>query len=168
MEESVTSEGLEFKWGKKKCVGGKKKDVQFYESFIYDGDEYRLYDSVLVGDASEPDSTEPFIGMIIKIWEHANKHIPRKVKLLWFFKPSEIAPYLEGVPDVLANELFLASGEGLGLANINQLVTNYSSAYYVEFSFSLLLVEHVLAFFIDMYLILCCVLNYIVHPLLFC
>ncbi|XP_020878800.1 protein ANTI-SILENCING 1 [Arabidopsis lyrata subsp. lyrata] len=121
MEESVTSEGLEFKWGKKKCVGGKKKDVQFYESFIYDGDEYHLYDCVLVGDASEPDSTEPFIGMIIKIWEHANKHIPRKVKLLWFFKPSEIAPYLEGVPDVLANELFLASGEGLGLANINQL-----------------------------------------------
>ncbi|CAL9229955.1 unnamed protein product [Arabidopsis halleri] len=121
MEESVTSEGLEFKWGKKKCVGGKKKDVQFYESFIYDGDEYRLYDCVLVGDSSEPDSTEPFIGMIIKIWEHANKHIPRKVKLLWFFKPSEIAPYLEGVPDVLANELFLASGEGLGLANINQL-----------------------------------------------
>ncbi|KAG7550310.1 Bromo adjacent homology (BAH) domain [Arabidopsis thaliana x Arabidopsis arenosa] len=121
MEESVVaSEGLEFKWGKKKGVGGKKKDVQFYESFIYDGDEYRLYDCVLVGDAS-PDSTEPFIGMIIKIWEHANKHIPRKVKLLWFFKPSEIAPYLEGVPDVLANELFLASGEGLGLANTNLL-----------------------------------------------
>ncbi|CAB87707.1 putative protein [Arabidopsis thaliana] len=121
MEESVASEGLEFKWGKKKGVGGKKKDVQFYESFTYDGDEYRLYDCVLVGNASEPDSTEPFIGMIIKIWEHANKHIPKKVKLLWFFKPSEIAPYLEGVPNVLANEVFLASGEGLGLANTNQL-----------------------------------------------
>ncbi|CAA0402012.1 unnamed protein product [Arabidopsis thaliana] len=121
MEESVASEGLEFKWGKKKGVGGKKKDVQFYESFTYDGDEYRLYDCVLVGNASELDSTEPFIGMIIKIWEHANKHIPKKVKLLWFFKPSEIAPYLEGVPNVLANEVFLASGEGLGLANTNQL-----------------------------------------------
>ncbi|EOA20157.1 hypothetical protein CARUB_v10000449mg [Capsella rubella] len=121
MEESIGSEGLQFKWGKKKSVGGKKKDVQFYESFTYDGDEYHLYDCVLVGNASEPESTEPFIGMIIKIWEHANKHIPRKVKLLWFFKPSEILPYLEEVPDALANELFLGSGEGLGLANINQL-----------------------------------------------
>lgn len=147
MDESVGSEGLEFKWGKKKGVGGKKKDVQFYESFTYDGEEYRLYDCVLVGNASEPDSNEPFIGMIIKIWEHADKHIPRKVKLLWFFKPSEISPYLEGIPDVLPNELFLASGEGRGLANINQLVTDYSSAYYVEFSFSILLVEYGLAFF---------------------
>ncbi|XP_019089870.1 PREDICTED: protein ANTI-SILENCING 1-like [Camelina sativa] len=121
MEESIGSEGLEFKWGKKKSVGGRNKDVKFYESFTYDGDEYHLYDCVLVGNSSEPDSTEPFVGKIIKIWEHANKHIPRKVKLLWFFKPSEILPYLEGVPEVLANELFLASGEGRGLANINEL-----------------------------------------------
>lgn len=135
MEESVGAEGLEFNWGKKRGVGGKKKDVRFYESFTYDGDEYSLYDCVLVGDPREPDSAEPFVGKIIKIWEHTNKRakFPRQVKLLWFFKPSEISPYLEGVPDVLANELFLASGEGAGLANVNQLVTDYSSIYYFEF-----------------------------------
>ncbi|RID68291.1 hypothetical protein BRARA_C00461 [Brassica rapa] len=124
MEEAAGDEGLEFKWGKKRRVGGKKKDVQFYESFTFDGDEYSLYDSVLVGDASEQDSHELFVAKIIKIWEHTNKRAknPRQVKLLWFFRPSEISPHLlEGVQDVLANELFLASGEGPGLANVNPL-----------------------------------------------
>uniref|UniRef100_M4CPF9 BAH domain-containing protein n=1 Tax=Brassica campestris TaxID=3711 RepID=M4CPF9_BRACM len=124
MEDAPRDEGLEFKWGKKRRVGGKKKDVQFYESFTFDGDEYSLYDSVLVGDASEQDSHELFVAKIIKIWEHTNKRAknPRQVKLLWFFRPSEISPHLlEGVQDVLANELFLASGEGPGLANVNPL-----------------------------------------------
>ncbi|CAN8299260.1 unnamed protein product [Cochlearia groenlandica] len=122
-EESLGGEEVEFKWGKKRGTGGKNKDIQFYESFTYEGEEYSLYDSVLVADASDPDSAEPFIGMIIKIWERTNKNakVPRQVKLLWFFKPSEISDYLEGVSDVLSNELFLASGEGLGLANVNQL-----------------------------------------------
>lgn len=138
MEESVGAEGLEFKWGKKRRVGGKNKDVQFYESFTYDGDEYCLYDCVLLCDPREPDSGEPFVGKIIKIWEHSNKRakFSKQVKLLWFFKPSEISPYLEQIPDVLANELFLASGEGVGLANINPLVTNYSSVYYFDFFIS--------------------------------
>ncbi|KAJ0243302.1 Protein ANTI-SILENCING 1 [Hirschfeldia incana] len=126
MEEASASvdEGLEFKWGKQKGVGGKKKDVRFYESFTFDGDEYCLYDSVLVSDPNEPDSDELFVGKIIKIWEHTNKRAkhPRQVKLLWFFKPSEMPPgVVEGVPDVLANELFLASGEGPGLASVNPL-----------------------------------------------
>ncbi|KAF3545987.1 hypothetical protein DY000_02009942 [Brassica cretica] len=35
----------------------------------------------------------------------------------------KISPHLlEGVPDVLAKELFLASGEGPGLANVNPLI----------------------------------------------
>ncbi|KAG2300583.1 hypothetical protein Bca52824_037055 [Brassica carinata] len=117
-------EGLEFKWGKQKGVGGKKKDVRFYESFTFDGDEYCLYDSVLVTDPNEPDSDELFVGKIIKIWEHTNKRAkhPRQVKLLWFFKPSEMPPgVVERVPDLFANELFLASGEGPGLANVNPL-----------------------------------------------
>ncbi|KAG2334303.1 protein ANTI-SILENCING 1 [Brassica napus] len=124
MREASGDECLEFKWGKKRIVGGKKKDVQFYESFTFDGDEYSLYDSVLVGDANEPDSHELFVAKIIKIWEHTNKRAknPRQVKLLWFFRPSEISPrLLEGVQDVLAKELFLASGEGPGLANVNPL-----------------------------------------------
>ncbi|KAJ0260793.1 Protein ANTI-SILENCING 1 [Hirschfeldia incana] len=125
MEEAPRDAGLEFKWGKKRGVGGKNKDVQFYESFTFDGDEYSLYDSVLVGDPNEPGgSHELFVAKIIKIWEHTNKRAktPRQVKLLWFFRPSEISPnLLEGVPDVLAKELFLASGEGPGLANVNPL-----------------------------------------------
>ncbi|XP_018442284.1 protein ANTI-SILENCING 1 [Raphanus sativus] len=126
MEEAAASvdEGLEFKWGKQKGVGGKKKDVRFYESFTFDGDEYCLHDCVLVTDPNEPDSDELFVGKIIKIWEHTNKRAkhPRQVKLLWFFKPSEMPPgVVEAVPDVLANELFLASGEGPGLASVNPL-----------------------------------------------
>lgn len=128
MEEAAASvdEGLEFKWGKQKGVGGKKKDVRFYESFTFDGDEYCLHDCVLVTDPNEPDSDELFVGKIIKIWEHTNKRAkhPRQVKLLWFFKPSEMPPgVVEAVPDVLANELFLASGEGPGLASVNPLVS---------------------------------------------
>uniref|UniRef100_A0A0D3EG73 BAH domain-containing protein n=1 Tax=Brassica oleracea var. oleracea TaxID=109376 RepID=A0A0D3EG73_BRAOL len=125
MEEAAGGdEGLEFKWGKQKGIGGKKKDVRFYESFTFDGDEYRLYDCVLVPDPNEPDSDELFVGKIIKIWEHTNKRAkhPRQVKLLWFFKPSEMPPgVVEGLPDLLANELFLASGEGPGLASVNPL-----------------------------------------------
>ncbi|XP_024011169.1 protein ANTI-SILENCING 1 [Eutrema salsugineum] len=124
MEESAgADEGLEFKWGKKRGVGGTNKEVQFYESFTFDGDDYCLYDCVLVGDANEPEG-EPFVGKIIKIWEHTNKRFknPRKVKILWFIKPSEISPdVLKGVPDLLPNELFLASGEGVGVANVNKL-----------------------------------------------
>lgn len=114
----------QFKWGKKRVHGVEKKDVQFYESFTYDGSEYCLYDCVLIGNACKPDSSEFFVGKIIKMWEHNDqRQNPRRVELLWFFKPSEISSYLLGVQHVLANELFLASGTGLGLTNENQLVT---------------------------------------------
>ena len=146
MEEAAGGdEGLEFKWGKQKGIGGKKKDVRFYESFTFDGDEYRLYDCVLVPDPNEPDSDELFVGKIIKIWEHTNKRAkhPRQVKLLWFFKPSEMPPgVVEGLPDLLANELFLASGEGPGLASVNPLV----NWFVLTSSFSILSVDHDLAF----------------------
>ncbi|XP_065849097.1 protein ANTI-SILENCING 1 [Euphorbia lathyris] len=106
-------ESIEFKWGIKRGLGGKKKDVQFYESFMYDSVEYRLYDSVYMYMESEP---EPFIGKIIKIWETSDK--TKKVKILWFFRPCEISNYLQD-NTASANELFLASGTGAGLANIN-------------------------------------------------
>ncbi|XP_010519917.1 PREDICTED: protein ANTI-SILENCING 1 [Tarenaya hassleriana] len=118
MEESIEVEDSEFVWGKKRGIGGKKKDVQFYESFTYDGEEYRLYDCVLACKEGEP---EPFVGKIIKIWEHPRMENGRRVKLLWFFKPSEISSYLEGVLDILPNELFLASGKGDGLTDVNPL-----------------------------------------------
>lgn len=126
MERSVKVNGLPFKWGKKSV---ENKDVQFYESFTYGGCEYCLYDCVSVGDdSSKLGSREFFVGKIIKMWEYNDqRQDPRRVELLWFFKPSELSVYLEGLQDVLANELFLASGSGLGLTNENLLVTKFLS-----------------------------------------
>ncbi|KAJ0253199.1 hypothetical protein HA466_0122660 [Hirschfeldia incana] len=113
-------DGLPFKWGKKSVDN---KDVQCYGSFTYGGCEYCLYDCVFVGDgSSKVDSGVFFVGKIIKMWEYTDqRQDPRRVELLWFFKPSELSLYLDGVGDVLANELFLASGSGLGLTNENLL-----------------------------------------------
>lgn len=115
MVEDANEKDPEFKWGKHKCVGGKRREVNFYESFTYDGVHYTLYDSVYLYKDGE---TEPFIGKLIKIWENADKS--KKVKILWFFRPCEIFNFLKGY-ETVENELFLASGEGLGLTNINPL-----------------------------------------------
>ncbi|KAL3566208.1 hypothetical protein D5086_031623 [Populus alba] len=115
MVEAEKADCIEFKWGKKRGVGGKKKDVQFYESFFYDGVDYTLYDSVYMYKEGEP---EPYIGKLIKIWENADK--TKKVKVLWFFRPHEISNYL-GDEKTPKNELFLASGEGVGNTNVNPL-----------------------------------------------
>ncbi|XP_057478472.1 protein ANTI-SILENCING 1-like isoform X2 [Actinidia eriantha] len=108
-------ENLEFNWGKKRGVGGNKKEVQFYESFTYDGVDYMLHDCVYMYKEGEP---EPYIGKLIKIWENADK--TKKVKVHWFFHPSEILNYF-GDEEALQNEIFLASGEGVGVANVNPL-----------------------------------------------
>ncbi|XP_022982080.1 protein ANTI-SILENCING 1-like isoform X1 [Cucurbita maxima] len=115
MVETEQEEKVEFQWGKRKGIGGKKKDVSFYESFTYDGVEYFLYDSVYLYKEGEP---EPYIGKILKIWQNPDK--TKKVKILWFFRPCEILNYL-GAEDTRDNELFLASGDGVGLANVNSL-----------------------------------------------
>ncbi|KAH1124737.1 hypothetical protein AAZX31_06G077600 [Glycine max] len=115
MVEAGEEEVIEFKWGTRKGLGGKKKDVQFYESFTYDGVEYSLFDSVFLYKEGEP---EHYIGKILKIWENSDKS--KKVKILWYFRPSEILNFLEG-SETLENELFLASGEGEGLVNVNPL-----------------------------------------------
>ncbi|KAL4302700.1 hypothetical protein GQ457_10G002250 [Hibiscus cannabinus] len=106
-----------FKWGKKRGIGGRNNDVQFYESFTYDGLDYNLYDNVYLHKAGQP---LPYLGKLIKIWENPDKS--KRVKVLWFFRPCEISSHLVGE---LAhpNEVFLASGEGVGLVNINPLET---------------------------------------------
>ncbi|GMG99052.1 hypothetical protein Nepgr_000892 [Nepenthes gracilis] len=108
-------DGIGFKWGIMRRRGGTKKDVQFYESFTFDDEEYFLYDSVYLFKDGE---VEPYIGKLIKIWEHANK--TKKVKVLWFFRPHEISNYIGG-EKLLKNEILLATGNGRGLANINPL-----------------------------------------------
>lgn len=120
MAEEGKEDDLEFAWGRKKGVGGKKKEVRFYESFTFDGVEYTLYDSVYLYKEGEP---EPYIGRLVKMWEAPDKS--KKVKILWYFRPCEILNFLEGC-ETLDNELFLASGEGLGLSNINPLVIGFS------------------------------------------
>lgn len=125
---------LEFMWGKKRGIGGKKKEVQFYESFTYDGVDYNLYDSVYMVKEGEP---EPYIGKLIKIWESGDK--TKKVKVQWFFQPSEILRWLGDVT-VLENEIFLATGEGVGLANVNPLVCDSM----LETFFCLLFMFHML------------------------
>lgn len=115
MAEENEDKSLGFKWLKKRGFGGKKKDIQFYESFVYDGVEYTLYDCVYMYKEGYP---EPYIGKLIKIWEHSDKI--KKVKVQWFFYVWEILNYL-GDTKALDKEIFLASGEGFGLANLNPL-----------------------------------------------
>ncbi|KAH6825209.1 bromo-adjacent homology domain-containing protein, partial [Perilla frutescens var. hirtella] len=116
MSALVESEKLddpEFKWVRKRNVGGKNRDVQFYDSFTYDGVDYALYDCVYMYTQGAP---APYIGKLVKMWETASGI--KKIKVQWFFRPSEISYYLKDA-EVLENEVFFASGDGIGLANLN-------------------------------------------------
>ncbi|XP_015885217.3 protein ANTI-SILENCING 1 [Ziziphus jujuba] len=126
MGEGELSEELEFAWGRKSGRGGLNKGCQFYKSFRYDGLEYLLYDCVYLYKDGEP---EPYIGKIIKIWEHYDRS--RKVKVLWFFRPCEISNYIGDEVKVVENELFLASGNGVGLTNINPLEAIAGKCYVI-------------------------------------
>ena len=108
------AEPIQFSWGKRRATGGVKMDIQFYGSFTLDNVKYSLYDCVYLFKHGE---TEPYIGKIVKIWEQNNA---KKVKILCFFHPDEIQNYLRG--PVMGKEIFLACGEGTGLADINPLV----------------------------------------------
>ncbi|KAJ8756083.1 hypothetical protein K2173_024630 [Erythroxylum novogranatense] len=99
-----------FKWGLKKGVGV-NKDVQFYHSFTLEGVEYFLYDCVYL--LNQP---ENYIGKLVKMYETPTGE--KKVKVVWYFRPMEIREFL-GAYEPRWNELFLASGEGDGVTNIN-------------------------------------------------
>ncbi|XP_026408633.1 protein ANTI-SILENCING 1-like isoform X2 [Papaver somniferum] len=117
MPDTKEEENLEFKWLKKRGIGGRRKEVQFYDSFVFDSEEYSLYDCVYMYKDGEPG---PYIGKLIKIWEQPGNL--KKVKVLWFFRPIEVVNYI-GDEEVPENELFLASGkqDSRGLTNINPL-----------------------------------------------
>lgn len=112
--EDQSNDDIQFQWGQKRGIGGAKRDCQFYESFTFDNVNYSLYDSVYLFKHGEP---EPYIGKILKIWEQSGH---KRVKILWFFRPNEIQNYL-GDHASLEKEIFLASGEGVGLSNVNAL-----------------------------------------------
>ncbi|KAK6912155.1 hypothetical protein RJ641_024248, partial [Dillenia turbinata] len=114
-DEAPKEENVEFKWGRKGGVGAKNKQVQFCESFTYDGVDYSLFDCVYLWGANE---TKPYVGKLVKIWEKPNNE--KWIKTVWFFCDEDIKYWLkDDLP--LKNEIFLASGEGIGLSNINHL-----------------------------------------------
>ncbi|KAL3376803.1 hypothetical protein AABB24_003297 [Solanum stoloniferum] len=113
LQEAAEEDSPEFSWGAKKGKGAHNKDVQFYKSFTYAGVEFNLYDCVYMYRHGEE---EPDIGKIVKVWE--TKTRKRIVKVVWFFRPTELTHWLGNIK-VLGNELLLASGEGVGLSNCN-------------------------------------------------
>ncbi|XP_058724743.1 protein ANTI-SILENCING 1-like [Vicia villosa] len=108
---------VEFKWGKKRGKGGKKRDIQFYESFTLNGVDYSLFDTVYIKNGAQ---SEPHIGKIIKIWETSTSEKARKIKIQRFVRPREISKLLTRVK-IYYNELFLACGDCTELAIINPL-----------------------------------------------
>ncbi|KAI3839124.1 hypothetical protein MKW92_034250 [Papaver armeniacum] len=121
-----TGNTLDFKWGKLK---GKTRDgIQLYESFMLDKVEYCLYDCVYL--QNEDESKENHIGKIVKIMDSPNNQ--RKVKIVWFFRPSQVQNWLrERNVAFLVHEIFLASGEGIGVANINPVEAIVGKCYVV-------------------------------------
>lgn len=118
---SLQSEGNvgeleEFKWGNKRGVGVKNKEIQYYESFVYEGVEYFLYDCVYLYSSGH---VETSIGKLVKIYERPTRE--KMIKVVWFFRPMEIQNFL-GQYQPSWNELFLASGYGKGVSNVNFLV----------------------------------------------
>lgn len=114
--EANVGKMIDFKWGDKRGVGGKNKDIQYYESFVYEGVQYFLYDCVYLYTAGH---VETSIGKLVKIFETRNRQ--KMIKLVWFFRPFDIRNWL-GQYKPCWNELFLASGEGKGVSNFNYLV----------------------------------------------
>ncbi|WCJ40634.1 nucleic acid binding [Euphorbia peplus] len=102
-----------FKWGIKRGVGQKKKENQFYGSFIYYDVEYFLNDYVSLYGTTD---VETHIGKLVQMYETPEHgHI---VKVIWLFRPVEIRNFLRGY-EPRWNELFLACGEGQGVSNFN-------------------------------------------------
>ncbi|KAI3977986.1 hypothetical protein MKX01_032363 [Papaver californicum] len=125
-EEIDNGNTLDFKWGNLK---GKTKDnTLLYESFMLNEVEYCLYDCVYL--QNEDKSKENHIGKIVKIMDHPDNQ--RKVKIVWFFRPSEVQKWLrEREVAFLVHEIFLASGEGRGNANINPVEAIVGKCYVV-------------------------------------
>ncbi|GKE25655.1 anti-silencing 1-like protein isoform X1 [Tanacetum coccineum] len=111
----AVSGDIKFKWGQKGRRGGKDPRMHYYGSFTYDDVEYSLYDSVYMWSDGQP---SPNIGKIVNIYETPLQK--KMVKVVWYFRPAEVKMWLNGT-HLLQNELFLASGEGQGLSNVNVL-----------------------------------------------
>ncbi|XP_058751837.1 protein ANTI-SILENCING 1-like [Vicia villosa] len=104
----------DFKWGNRKGIDAGSKDTVLYESFVYDGVEYFLYDCVYF---YHTDHVETSIGKLVKMFERDGR---KMIDVVWFFRPMEIRNF-HGSYKPFWNELFLASGKGIGVSNCNLL-----------------------------------------------
>jgi hypothetical protein len=137
--------GLEnqiFKWGTKRGVGRLNKEIQFYESFTYDGVKYCLHDCVCFYREGDSGTN---IGKLVQIFETAAHE--RMVRAVWFFCPKDIRNFL-GDYKPNRNELFLASGKGKGLSNVNLVVNQTLNHYQFVFSSELVSCANVIEFFL--------------------
>lgn len=141
--------GLEnqiFKWGTKRGVGRLNKEIQFYESFTYDGVKYCLHDCVCFYREGDSGTN---IGKLVQIFETAAHE--RMVRAVWFFCPKDIRNFL-GDYKPNRNELFLASGKGKGLSNVNLVVNQTLNHYQFVFSSELVSCANVIEFFYNVLL----------------
>lgn len=106
-----------FKWGAKRGVGRKNHNVRFYESFTFEGIEYRLFDCAYFFVYGQ---CETSIGKLVSMYETSTGE--KKVKVIWFFRPSDIQRFL-GEYEPQWDELFLACGDENGVSNINDVVS---------------------------------------------
>nr|XP_025611086.1 protein ANTI-SILENCING 1 isoform X2 [Arachis hypogaea]XP_025673224.1 protein ANTI-SILENCING 1 isoform X2 [Arachis hypogaea] len=106
---------IDFKWGNQTGHGQKNKDISFYESFVYEGVEYFLYDCAYF---YLDQHFETSVGKLVKMYERPTHE--KVLKVVWFFRPSEVRNFL-GDYQPRWNELFLASGAGKGLSNVTPL-----------------------------------------------
>ena len=115
--------GEAFTWGKAK--GTVNKEKKFYCSFFFQGEEFSLYDNVIVHDENEPDGQN--IAKIMKLWEDTTTGL-KMTLLRWFIRKEELPPQLRAAKDdgsrENSKELFLAFGLGKGVCNENKLVRN--------------------------------------------
>lgn len=115
MSQHVEESHEDFKWGNSvPVIDG--SGLKAYKSFTYKGVEYSLYDSIYTYRDGAKDTD---IGKLVKLWE--SKKGTKRGKVVWFFRPSDICNFLRDYR-VSWNELFLASGGGVGVSNVIPLV----------------------------------------------
>lgn len=106
----------DFQWGEAKGTSNKNK--KFYSSFIYENEEYYLFDNVIVHDKEVPDG---HVAKIMKLWQDISSGTMMTL-LRWFLKPHELPSHLQGqMVRENSKELFLAFGKGSGVSNENKL-----------------------------------------------
>lgn len=130
-KRELSKVSIGFSWGPRKGVT-QSGDIT-YESFTLKGVQYDLYDCVYFYQAGD---TETSIGKLVKVYETPAHE--KKVKVVWLFRPIDIRRFLRDV-EPSWNELFLASGNGVGVSNVNPLVKlQYSYLSYAIFTLSCL------------------------------